>query len=234
MKRDFRQLGGVGLAVILILFAAVYLYSQYEEPKLYHVLSGDQKHQEMQPVGELLEGVSFSQSVDLQQIRQVGREWAASSLCLEVLMANYSNRANTGKVRVGVALDGRVETLSVAAETVQDNAYHRVNFENVTLADVYAAHEMQILLEGVDSKAGSAVTAWSTQDVSMGRLDTKDEKMANRSLLLHIGFVTESPKRNLDLLVLAFIAFVAIYILISQPGGRNLSGCSQEVSKNSL
>ena len=234
MKRDFRQLGGVGLSAILILFTAIHLYSQYEEPELYHVLSGDQKHQEMQPVGELLEGVRFSQSVDLQKIRQVGQERAASSLCLEMLMANYSNRANTGKVRFGVALDGRIETLSVAAETVQDNAYHRVNFENVKLADVYAAHEMQILLEGVDSKAGSAVTAWSTQDVSMGRLVAMDDKMANRSLILHIGYVTESPRRRMDSLVLAIIAFVAIYILISQPGGRNHSDCSHEVPKNSL
>lgn len=233
MKHYFRQLGGFGLAVILILFAAVHLYSQYEF-RLYHVLSGDQKGQEVRPVGELVEGVRFSQSVDLQQIRQVGQERGESSLCVDVLMANYNNRANTGNVRLGIALDRRVETLSVAAETVLDNAYHRSCFENVTLADVYAAHEMQILLEGVDSKAGSAVTAWSTQDVSMGRLATKDEKMVDRSLLFHLGYATESPKRNLDSLVLAILAFIAIYTIVCQPVVRNHCGSSHEAPKNSL
>lgn len=208
------------LATALIISASVYLFAKYENGS-FNNLSGEMKHKRLVPVGELTKGTAFKQPVDCQRIRRMGPEWTNSSLCLEIYMANYGRRTNTGTIRLGIQLDGRRETLPVAAASVTDNAYHRICLSTVTLADIYASHELQILVEGVDSPAESAVTAWSTLDNSQGQIHTVDEKLVGRSLVYRLGFFSESSKRDRDSMVLAVLAFVAIFVLVSQPGGSD-------------
>ncbi|MDD2466579.1 MAG: hypothetical protein PHI97_21485 [Desulfobulbus sp.] len=202
-------------AGVLIGCFAVYLYARYQSDQL-HVIFGGQNIENMRPAGELIENVRLIQQVNIQQIQQVDRQLAQMPLCIEILMANYSNRSNNGTIRLGVALNDYTENTTISVDAIQDNAYHQVCFANISLTDVYAAQNLQILLEGVDSTPGHAVTAWLTQDVSLGKLNPTNSNLTGRSLLFHLGYVTKSPTRTRNALVLAFLTFIAMYILIVQ------------------
>ena len=169
------------------------------------------------PAGELIADVRLRQSVNADMVQSLDEERSALPLCVEVLLANYGNRENRGTIRLGIDLDGRIESREIDVRTVKDNAYHRICFENVTLRDVHEAREVHVLLEGVDSEPGSAVTAWTTRDLGYGALVTTDDRLKERSLVFRIDCMQSSALRDiLQILLIVITLFLVIVAVLRQ------------------
>ncbi len=191
----------------------VFRLGHLDHPKLVSFLPVDLEHKDSIPVGELVADVCLRQDVNLDAKRTPDEERSNQPLCVEILLANYNNRKNHGTIMLGIDLDGRIERREIDAAMVKDNAYHRICFENVTLKDVFDAKELFLLLEGVDSEPGSAVTAWTTSEVRYGTLVTTEDDLKNQSLVFHLGYKTSSL--NHTALILVLIAALSITTLIS-------------------
>ena len=131
----------------------------------------------------------------------------------EILLANYGNRANRGTILFGIDFDGKIEKKKIDVRNIKNNAYHRVIFDEVKLKDFIEASKIYILLEGVDSERGSAVTAWTIRNTRFGALITNEDHLKDRSLVLRIGYI-ESPitKRSFPLITITILTIVTLII----------------------
>lgn len=219
MSKHVWQIFKIIVFLMITIFTVLHFTTRYESKRC-QVLFGEPNGYSNRPFGELVKNIYFSQSVDVQQIKVTGHENDNAPLCLEVYMANYNDRPNVGQIRVGVVLDGREITKSVSVEDIRDNAWHRVMLDAVPLSKMYAAHEMKILIAGINSPPGKAVTAWTTRDISCGKLSTTNKELVDRSLIFRLGFLIDASKKNQDSLFLAILGVIAMIILIFQSGGR--------------
>lgn len=214
MKTNSKFIIRLCLFIIFVIFSIFYFTSKYKVEQFCKLL--DAPINGALPVGEIIKNLRLDQTVEIKKIRQVSKKWLNSFFCVEILMANYSNRENEGRILIGIVLDGNVYNLTINAEDVQDNVYQRCIFNNVTLSDVYKANNLQILIEGIDSVKNKAVTAWSTSDVSAGKLITENRKLKERSLCFRIGFINESHQKKRNSIVLSIITLSMIFILVFQ------------------
>lgn len=136
----------------------------------YVMLSQTPEIRDTQVVGELVAGTLVTQAVTVDGLayERALSAGSGSQVCVELLLANYSDRRNSGQVEVGLSRRG---TLLGAARLdvggVADNAYQRICLDDVDLGDLRGGG-VELFLAGVDSPPAAAITAWLVADPRTG------------------------------------------------------------------
>lgn len=204
----------------------LYLYVRYDwHQQSIRILSYEQKQLDMRPVGELTKVVRLRQLVDVKALREITLDQNDERLCLGVLMANYSDRNNSGSVLIGIDVDGQIELKEVRVKEIKDNVYHYIYFDDLMWSDLISAAKIEIILNGVDGQVGKSVTAWSTKDLLYGNLVSNDGR-SGRSLLFRLGTEKKSTIYNNNAIILILLALIAIFIFIIQPVREKNFDCS--------
>lgn len=176
------------------------------------------------PVGELTSSFRLEQRVELRRTVVLTPQTSADFVCLDLKLANYGNRRNTGEFLVDVILDGSIFTQKIDAVTVRDNAMRKVCLSGLVAAALFEAESIRIGLRGSSSPSGAAVTAWTTTDLSAGELLGVTAPLSGRSLVFR--FSTQPPAGHVPmqvwvLLLLGLVAICAVLLpwllVVDQP-----------------
>jgi hypothetical protein len=200
-----------GILVLAVLAAgSALLFLFRHEPESTVVLSRAPGLVENRPIGEIVPGFRAEHRVTDRLAANRNSLPGNAAVCVEILLANFSNRQNTGYFDIGLGLDDREFFRQVEASSVADNAKRRVCFDDVTVRSLLAARELRILLRGVSSPPGAAVTAWTTTDVSSGQMVAVPGSAPPRSLVAGLSAQDGDQTGSRNALVL--IAFGALSI----------------------
>jgi hypothetical protein len=184
-----------------------------------HTVLSEPKYEDNKPVGEVVSGFHIEQPInwDLLDKGVVGQD-TSSAVCVSMLMANYSNRDNAGDIAISLRVDDHLHRVVMDAKTVQENVYHRVCFVDVFLGQI--VHKpAALILEGIDSQPGHAVTAWMTKDIVHGGVVRSDGTVSDRGLMFRIEVVRGASKMRLHAIILMFIyGLSGIFIFLAASG----------------
>lgn len=165
------------------------------------------------PIGEIVPGFHVEQQLKAKfEGLPSGR--GNEQVCIDILLANYSNRSNSGQFEIGLILDGDEHIQKIDAAGVADNAIRRVCLTDVSVSTLLSSRKVRIVLRGVSSPTGAAVTAWSTADTSVGHILMNGSTHSPRSLVVGLSsrFGKEKGKHNeLILIVFGALAIATIF-----------------------
>ncbi|WP_266157756.1 hypothetical protein [Dyella silvatica] len=113
-----------------------------------------------EPAGELVSGFKLEQSIDDGLVSDaISSSPYDGGVCADVLLANYYDRVNTGVFSLTLRINNVDKVVLSSAGLVANNAYHRFCFDGLKKSDLLHK-KLVIVLQGVDSPPGQAVTAW--------------------------------------------------------------------------
>lgn len=209
-----------GILLIAVLAAvSAFLFHFRHEPVSKATLSEPPKLVNNAPIGEIVQGFRAEQHVTAKLAGDRLDRLKGSGVCVEILLANYSNRPNTGQFAIGLVLDGRQFVQQVDAAAVTDNATRSICFTDVTVGALFAAREVRLMLLGLSSPPGAAVTAWTTADLSAGQLAGPPGSPSSRSLIFHFSTQVDGQQGRRNALVLISLGALAIStVILSRPG----------------
>ena len=203
-----------GLVFALLVISGTYLFLTRDDPAMKIGLSERPSIPAGVPVGEIVQGFRAEQRINAKLAHR-RTHLEDEGVCVELLMANYSNRANTGLFAVDLLLDGKAFVQQIDAVDIRDNTNHRICYEDVSVAALIEARDIRLVLRGISSPPGAAVTAWTTSDLSAGQLVGVPERLASRSLVFHFSTqaVSEQARNNaLVLIVLGALAAATAFL----------------------
>lgn len=181
------------------------------------------------PLGEISRGFRAEQliSIKLDSSKLEGLE--DEPICVEMLLANYSNRPNSGHFAVELVVDDITFAQEIDASDVRDNAYRRICFDGSTSWVLFNADDRRIVLRGISSPPGAAVTAWTTTDLRAGRLVGVADRLASRSLVFRLSTQVVFEQGRRDALILIFLGALAVgtMFLASGPPRRRFDASAQ-------
>jgi len=124
-----------------------------------------------EPAGELVAGTELVHALRFRPGELVDTD----GLCIELLLATYGERTNSGILEVvlrhrsgaGPSVSERIDMA-----VVQDNAFHRVCFSDPAAAgiDSIGGDDWVLVLRSVAGEPGAVITVWLTKDLSRGAL----------------------------------------------------------------
>jgi hypothetical protein len=157
------------------------------------------------PCGEMVAGFHLRQPVNWDLLDATLLEQEASrEVCVSVFLANYANRMNEGTVALTLQSGDNRYRKAVEAGTVRDNAHHRICFEGLVLGDI-VYKPTWVIIEGIDSRPGRAITAWMTTDTTHGTALLDGGRTSDRSLTFRIGTVQDGRAIRRHAVFLALI-----------------------------
>lgn len=199
--------------LIFILFFTSGIYSN----KYVHTVLPAPEIRDQIPAGELIDGFRLEQKInwDLFNISKLN---GSDTLCINLLMANYSNRINTGVFSLSLKTQNSMQKIFINAGKVSDNADQHFCFEKIPLSDA-AYKPATLILEGVSSPSGKAVTAWLTPDTVLGKAQ-RDSVTLDKSLIFSVDVMTKSTAKLMQIILLTALCGLSTSILFwpSQPG----------------
>lgn len=149
------------LLVASVLLAVAYFLTYQQDIYEYRYMPIDDTPRnwvEGRPAGEITREFTLSQALDINETELLEREFG-EPFCVNLLMANYANRRNRGSFAVTVITPKSRQQKLVAAETVMDNQYHKVCFDELRFEHLYN-QDATLEISGVDGEPGRSVTAW--------------------------------------------------------------------------
>lgn len=213
--------------VIIVGFFFYYFVLEFDFKKAV-VLLGEPERAAMVPVGEISAGFSIKQEFSLLDLEEEVVQKAAD-VCINLLMANYSNRTNSGSIEIGIELDGVQHLEIVNAQDISDNRYYPICFDTIEVNDLIQSSSKAILVNGVDGVQGSSVTAWTTKDVTHGEIvrQPKPIDTGPRSLIFFIGYEVVAWKRNVAVFALLLCSALLLYSLYNLATRQGVSQDNQ-------
>ncbi|MCV2875542.1 hypothetical protein OE810_04645 [Rhodobacteraceae bacterium XHP0102] len=219
---NFLRILKIGLLLIALGVLGLFMLFERYEPVSAITLSNRPNNQNSRPIGEITTDFRAEQLIVVSSI--LGRRQMSydDDVCIELLMANWSNRQNTGDFAVDVITAGETFTQVIDAASVKDNANRRICFDDLQFRKLVDNDEIRLVLRGISSPAGAAITAWTTTDLSAGRLINAPEQLASRSFIFH--FVSErysaSSYRHAWIIVFFGMLAIATVFFPSSVGDR--------------
>ena len=162
------------------------------------------------PIGEIVQGFSAEQLFTVKLAEDGSDKLDKNPLCVEVLLANYANRSNTGQLDIELILDSQEYVRHVEAASVADNVMRRTCFNDVAVGMLRRARESRLILRGVSSPPGAAVTAWTTSDVSIGHLVSMPSSEQPRSLVVGFSAQSNSDLKTRNAIMLIVLSALAV------------------------
>ncbi|MEX1056218.1 MAG: hypothetical protein WED11_00690, partial [Natronospirillum sp.] len=138
-----------------------------------------------------------------------------STVCVNVLMANYEDRPNTGIFSVELNVDGKIHRRLRNACSVKDNAMQRTCFPGLTYEQI-RGRQVFLDIRGVNGQVGSSVSALYTRDLYQGKAVENGVEVEG-SLLFTLTTDRSSPSKLVIGLVLSLFFAGAALLLITVP-----------------
>ncbi len=189
--------------IILLAFAQFGLKDSYTKQYTHTVLSYPEPPPEITPGGEIASGWHLNQSINWKQLYNVSAEDEASTFCVNVLMSNYGDRKNSGEFSLALQTRDRSQESIIKADSIRDNLTHQVCFDKFVLGDI--KHEpTSLIIKGINSPSGHAVTAWQTKDNHYGNAVINDVD-SGTSLVFSIETIRKSNKKRISAIILTLL-----------------------------
>ena len=199
-----------GLVLALLVTWSTYLFVIRYDPVMKIGLSEQPSVPTGVPVGEIVPGFRAEQRVNANLAAHRRAHLEDGGVCVDVLLANYSDRPNTGKFAVDLVLDREAFAKEIDAADVRDNINHRICYEGVSVGALFDAHDVRLVLRGLSSPPGAAVTAWTTSDLDAGQLVDVPEPLASRSLVFHFSTQIVSAQSRTNALIIIVLGALAV------------------------
>lgn len=110
------------------------------------------------PAGEIVQGFQLIQPMNMQEADVLERD-LSEPFCVNLLMANYANRRNSGTFAVTVSTAKARQVQIVQADGVLDNQFEKICFEELRFHQIYRK-PATLEITGIDGVPGRSVTAW--------------------------------------------------------------------------
>jgi hypothetical protein len=179
------------------------------------------------PVGEVIAKFHLEQPINWNLLEKTVLEREASrAVCVGFLLANYNDQDNNGTFALTLRVEENQYRTVVNAKTVRDNAYHRICFEDVILGDI--AHKpAALLVEGIDSQPGKAITAWMTEDTAHGRAMLRHGTVSARSLAFLVETITSGYEQRIHVIILTIISALSGALILLGSSKRPTNSLSK-------
>ena len=162
------------------------------------------------PAGEITSGFRLEQAIDWN-MRNTSKLKNSDTLCVDVLFANYGDRDNSGNFSLSLQIGHFSQKIIRSAHQVTDNVYQRFCFDKFYLKDI--AHKPStLLLEGIDSPPGKAVTVWMTSDTTLGKARREDRE-TDKSLIFFVDVQTASNNKRMHAIILTLLCCLSVSAL---------------------
>lgn len=163
------------------------------------------------PAGEIVNGFAIKQPIKITnnflKIIDIYRDDAP--LCVELFMANYNNRKNSGSFEVKLTNSNKTVRSILDANSIKDNEWKNICFEDLTLGELSNGTSI-LSIKGLNSPPGEAVTAWLTSDAT-SRKSTINQKKSNGLIYkLSTKEINNAKFISFSILVLLLAAFMTL------------------------
>lgn len=197
--------------VCFVVFIFIFLNESYST-KFEHIILPPSKILDQVHAGEVTAGFRIEQSINWNLIN-TPRINGSDSLCINILLANYMDRKNSGSLALSLQTEKSSQKIILAAKLVRNNLDQRFCYDKLVLKD-FLNKPATLLLEGIDSPPDQAITAWLTSDTAQGNA-TRNGVVLDKSLIFSIDAVTESNRKRVQTIILTILAFLSTLILFS-------------------
>lgn len=206
--------------IFFFIFVWIRLGSGYSGD-YFHIVLPAQKLMNSTPAGEFVTGSHLEQSINWDLLNDVVEQDESGNVCFSVFLANYDNRDNNGTFALTLRVAESSYRVVVSANSVQDNAYHRVCYDELVLGDI-KDKPATLILEGVDGVPGSSITAWLTADSShdVAFLNGQDSE---RNLMFRVETIREASHKRLIAITLTLLCGLSGVCLL-WPGSCRSNG----------
>lgn len=175
------------------------------------------------PAGEVVADFRLEQPINWALLNKtVLEKEAARAVCVSYLLANYNGRDNVGTFALSLRVEASRHRVVVDAKKVRDNAYHRICFDDVLFGDI-AYKPTTLLLEGIDSQPGKAITAWMTKDTIHGGAVRQDGTVSDQSLAFRIETIRSGCEKRLHAIILTLICGLSGALIFWAVSGRTVN-----------
>lgn len=191
----------LNLALVIWCIAfSVYIISFLSKdfPSAFNSILPAQQTKVLIPAGEITPGFYLEQPIDWVLLRDFEKV-STNPACVSLFLASYGGRKNMGMFKLTLKVENSVNEVFEKANLIRDNALHRFCFENAIIGQI-VNKPAALILEGVDSPPGSAITAWLTSG-------SAEDGIPNRrnNLIFSIGAERAPVKQRRQSLVLIVI-----------------------------
>lgn len=200
--------------LLSIAIIGTFLLLERYEPASKTSLSERPRIRNMQPIGEITNGFRVEQLISRSSIFDQTNLFDKYEVCIELFLANFSNRKNTGKFAVDLILNKEVFTSVLDASTITDNQYRKICYDKLSSSMLIGQQDIRLILRGISSPSGAAVTAWTTTDLRAGQLINVSSSFESRSLVFHFVTKQESQITYRHALIILILNMLAIATLI--------------------
>ena len=167
------------------------------------------------PIGEITRAFRAEQLLTADFFSKQGQIGDGSTVCIKLLLANWSNRKNTGYFAVDLIINKKeVFTSVIDASTVSNNTNRTICYDELSISKLIEQNDVRLVLRGISSPPGAAITAWTTTDLSAGQLINVSESFESRSLVFHLSSKQESKIMYRHALIILILNMLAIATLI--------------------
>jgi hypothetical protein len=172
------------------------------------------------PAGEVVAGFHLEQPINWALLNQtILEKEAVKAVCVSYLLANYNDRDNDGTFALSLRIGANQHRVVVNAKKVRDNAYHRICYEDVIFGDI-ANKPAILVLEGIDSQPGKAITAWMTKDTLHGAAVRQDEIVTDTSLAFRVETIGSGCEKGFHAIILTLICGLSGALIFWAVSGR--------------
>ena len=204
--------------VAMLLFMYFQTIERYEQK---HVVNEGIAWADMHAAGEITPTFHLRQSIRTEFTDLQPTEFH-HPLCLDIQLANYANRVNTGRFKVRVSTASTTEERVLEAKYIRDNAMELVCFDGISFQQIHQK-DAWVDVQGIDSPAGKSVTAVVSSTAGPPRATLNGA--ASDLTLVYIASIRKDPEwHQVNSYVL--IVFAALLMTALLLGGRALSGSS--------
>jgi len=181
----FGKLALFGLLMLLYMYYPT--IERYEEK---HVVNEGIAWKDMHVAGEITSEFNLRQSIRAEYTDLLPNEFHYP-LCLDIQLANYANRLNTGRFRVTVSTATATEQRVLEARYIDDNAMELVCFESIPFQQVFQK-DAWVEIQGMDSPRGKSVT--TVVSTTAGRPRALINGQASNLTLVYLASIRKDPE----------------------------------------
>ncbi|WP_038485845.1 hypothetical protein [Collimonas arenae] len=198
------------LWTIFFIFFIYFSFNENYSKKYIHTILPAPAVREQIPAGEIVTGFHIQQSINWNYIN-VSTLNQSATFCINLLMANYNNRSNSGIFSLTLRNQKFLQKKIINSQSVRDNTNQIVCYDKLPLPEI-AFTPTILILEGIDSNPGKAVSAWLTSDTTFG-IAQRDGVVLGKSLVFSIDVINESNGKLMQVILLTILCGLSISIL---------------------
>lgn len=202
------------LILSISLICVILIYNFRYVPNLDRRLLSSLGSSNNTPVGEITKNFYLEQKISIDKLKNIKSTQYDNIICLNILLANYSNRSNIGEFGANFKVDDIDNKMVINAADVKDNLKHRICFDGLSASALYSANDVKIILHGITGESGSSVTAWSSTNVASGKITNKGERFNNRSLIFDVVLVNKTDDKKIKAFIIILIGALAVLTMV--------------------